>query len=108
MPKFANSSMQERIDLMEYSVRLFGCDSIEYILAAMEFIRDKLLEYLNMLHIEYHIRICNKFWIINNENVRELKKLYRSINQTKLRHFISKDCKNSLLFRAMNTSEFNI
>ncbi len=63
MPKFGNSCMQERINLMERFVRLFGSDSIECLLADREFVGDKWLEYLNKLSIEYHIRIRENFWV---------------------------------------------
>ena len=55
--------MQERIDLMDRFVRLFGSDSIECLLADREFVGDKWLEYLNKLSIEYHIRIRENFWV---------------------------------------------
>lgn len=63
MPKFGNTSMQERIDLMDRFIRLFGSSSIECLLADREFIGDKWLEYLNRLNIEYHIRIRENFWV---------------------------------------------
>ena len=63
MPKFGNSSMQERIDLMDRFIRLFGSSGIECLLADREFIGDKWLEYLNRLNIEYHIRIRENFWV---------------------------------------------
>jgi len=63
MPKFGNSCMQERINLMERFITLFGSDSIECLLADREFVGDKWLEYLNRLHIEYHIRIRENFWV---------------------------------------------
>jgi len=63
MPKFGNSRMQERIDLMERFVRLFGSGCIECLLADREFVGDKWLEYLNRSGIEYHIRIRENFWV---------------------------------------------
>lgn len=41
MPKFGNSCMQERIDLIERFARLFGSDSIECLLADRKFVGDK-------------------------------------------------------------------
>jgi hypothetical protein len=61
MPKFGNSSIQERIDLMDRFIRLFGSNRIECLLADREFVGDKWLEYLNKLSIEYHIRIRENF-----------------------------------------------
>jgi hypothetical protein len=63
MPKFGNSSTQERIDLMNRFIRLFGCGSIECLLADREFVGENWLEYLNKLSIEYHIRIRENFWV---------------------------------------------
>jgi hypothetical protein len=63
MPKVGNSSIQERIDLMDRFIRLFGSGSIERLLADREFVGDKWFEYLNRLSIEYHIRIRENFWV---------------------------------------------
>jgi hypothetical protein len=85
MPKFGNSSMQERIDLMDRFIRLFGSGSIECLLADREFIGDKWFEYLNKLNIEYHIRIRENFrveiprnghivkasWLFNNLKINQ-------------------------------------
>jgi len=68
MPKFGNSCMQERIDLMDRFIRLFGSGSIECLLADREFVGDKWLEYLNRLCIEYHIRIRENFWFEKPSN----------------------------------------
>ncbi len=73
MPKFGNSNMQERIDLMDRFVRLFGSSSIECLLADREFVGDKWLEYLNRLHIEYHIRIRDNFWVEKPANGKRVK-----------------------------------
>lgn len=63
MPKFGNSAMQERIDLIGRFISLFGSQSIECLLADREFIGDKWLEYLNKSGIRYHIRIRENFWV---------------------------------------------
>jgi hypothetical protein len=73
MPKFGNSSMQERIDLMARFVRLFGSGSIDCQMAYREFAGDKWLEYLNKLHIEYYIRIRDNFWIEKPSNGKRAK-----------------------------------
>jgi len=73
MPKFGNSCMQERIALMARFVRLFGSSSIECLLADREFVGDKWLEYLNKLHIEYHIRIRDNFWVEKPANGKRAK-----------------------------------
>jgi hypothetical protein len=63
MPKFGNSSTQERIDLMDHFIRLFGVESIECLLADREFIGQHWLAYLNHLGISYHIRIRENLWV---------------------------------------------
>ena len=63
MPKFGNSSTRERIDLINRFIRLFGSSSIECLLADREFVGHRWLEYLNILGIEYHIRIRENFWV---------------------------------------------
>jgi hypothetical protein len=92
MPKFGNSCMQERIDLMERFVRLFGSESIECLLADREFVGDKWLEYLNKLNIEYHIRIRENFWIeiLGNEHKVKASWLFNNlrINQCTFHHKI--------------------
>ena len=65
MPKFGNSSMQERIGLMERFVRLFGSDKIDCLLADREFVGDKWLE--------YHIRIRENFWVEKPSNGKRVK-----------------------------------
>jgi len=63
MPKFGNSNIGERIELMDRYIGLFGLESIECLLADREFIGDNWLGYLNTLGIEYHIRIRDNFWV---------------------------------------------
>ena len=73
MPKFGNSSTQERIDLMDHFIRLFGIDSIECLLADREFIGQHWLAYLNHLRICYHIRIRENFWVDIPRNGHRIK-----------------------------------
>jgi len=65
--------MQERIDLMNRFIRLFGADKIECLLADREFVGDKWLEYLNSSGIEYHIRIRENFWVEIPRNGKRVK-----------------------------------
>jgi hypothetical protein len=43
MPKFGNSSTEERIELMQRYINLFGADTIECLLADREFVGDHLV-----------------------------------------------------------------
>lgn len=85
MPKFGNSSMQERIDLMEDYIALFGVDSIDCLLADREFVGDQWLGYLNRRNIRYHIRIKHNFWVDIPRNGHRVKASwlfnYLGINQ---------------------------
>jgi hypothetical protein len=73
MPKFGNSSTQERIDLMDHYIQLFGVESIECLLADREFIGQNWLAYLNGLGIAYHIRIRENFRIDIPRNGHRVK-----------------------------------
>ena len=57
MDKFGTCNTQERIALMERYDRLFGMDSIDFLVADREFIGHEWLSYLNRNRIVYHIRI---------------------------------------------------
>jgi len=73
MPKFGNSSAQERIDLIQEFIELFGENSIECLLADREFIGDQWLAYLNHHYIRYYIRIRENFWVIIPKNGHRVK-----------------------------------
>jgi hypothetical protein len=55
--KRGNSNSQERIDLVNRFIRLFGKDAIESIVADREFIGEKGLGFLNSEDLRYCIRI---------------------------------------------------
>ena len=93
MPKFGNSSTQERIDLVDHFIRLFGIDSIECLLADREFIGQHWLAYLNDLGIRYHIRIRENFWVDIPRNGHRVKASWlfnqlRNKQQTFYRHIV--------------------
>ncbi len=73
MPKFGNSSTNERIELMQRYIDLFGCDSIDCLLADREFVGEKWLGYLNSKRIRYHIRIRENFWVVIPKNGHRVK-----------------------------------
>ena len=93
MPKFGNSSTQERIDLVDHFIRLFGIDSIECLLADREFIGQHWLAYLNDIGIRYHIRIRENFWVDIPRNGHRVKASWlfnqlRNKQQTFYRHIV--------------------
>ncbi len=73
MPKFGNSSTNERIELMNRYIGLFGIESIDCLLADREFIGDHWLGYLNANRIRYHIRIRDNFWVVIPSNGHRVK-----------------------------------
>lgn len=73
MPKFGNSSTNERIELMQCYIDLFGIDSIDCLLADREFVGEHWLGYLNLNHIRYHIRIRENFWVVIPRNGHHIK-----------------------------------
>ena len=87
MPKFGNSSTQERIDLVNRFIMLFGKDVIDCILADREFVGEHWIGFLNHKKIRYHIRIRENFWvrIPKNENLVKASWLFcdLKINQFK-------------------------
>lgn len=73
MPKFGNSSTNERIELLQRYIDLFGIETIDCLLADREFVGDKWLEYLNFNSIKYHIRIRENFWVVIPKNKHRVK-----------------------------------
>ena len=73
MPKFGNSSTNERIELMQRYIDLFGTASIDCLLADREFIGDHWIGYLNQNHIRYHIRIRENFFVDIPRNGHHVK-----------------------------------
>jgi hypothetical protein len=83
--KRGNSNSQERIDLIERYIKLFGSDTIECIVADREFVGEKWIKYLNENKLRYYIRIRNNFnvfiprknktvkafWLFNAFNINE-------------------------------------
>ena len=73
LPKRGNSNSQERIDLINRFIRLFGKDVIESIVADREFVGEKWLAYLNENRIRYYIRIRNNFKVFIPHKGKEVK-----------------------------------
>ncbi len=73
LPKFGNSSTQERITIMEEFIGLFGSDCIECLLADREFVGEEWLGYLNHRRIQYHIRIRENFRVDIPKNGHHVK-----------------------------------
>jgi len=61
LPKRGNSNTRERIEIMNRYLKLFGENSINCLVADREFVGHDWLQYLNNMHIPYHIRIKENF-----------------------------------------------
>lgn len=85
LPKFGNSSTNERIKIMQRYITLFGQDSIDCLLADREFVGEHWLDYLNINQIRYHIRIRGNFWVTLPRNGHVVKAAwlfnYLDVNQ---------------------------
>ena len=73
LDKRGNSNSQERIDLVNRFIRLFGKDVIKSIVADREFVGDRWLDFLNRNGIKYYIRIRNNFKVELLIRIRPLK-----------------------------------
>jgi hypothetical protein len=92
MPKRGNSNTKERIEIVNHFIRLFGKESIKYLVADREFVGEHWIDYLNFNSIEYHIRIRENFLILNPKTGIEIKASWLfsnlKLNQTKFLHSI--------------------
>ena len=73
LPKRGNSNTEERVDLMERSIKLFGKSTIDCLVADREFVGQHWIGWLNDNRIRYHIRIRENFWVHNPHNGRDFK-----------------------------------
>ncbi len=63
--KGGNSKSEDRIQLLERFINLFGTESIECIIGDREFVGEKWLKYLDNRQICYYLRIKENFYTIN-------------------------------------------
>lgn len=73
LDKRGNSNSNERIDLVNRFIKLFGKDVIESIVADREFVGEQWLEFLNRNSIRYYIRIRNNFKVFLPHKNKEIK-----------------------------------
>jgi len=71
--KRGNSNSEERIELINKYIRLFGKKNIESIVADREFVGQQWLEFLNQEKIKYYIRIRNNFKVFIPHKNKEIK-----------------------------------
>jgi len=92
MPKRGNSNTTDRIQIIDHFIRLFGIESIHYLVANREFVGEHWVDYLNFNQIEYHFRIRDNSWVMNPTSGRYFKAIWLfsdlKLNQTKFLHSI--------------------
>ena len=85
--KRGNSNSQERINLIERYISLFGSHTIECIVADREFVGERWLKYLNDNGLRYYIRIRNNFKVfIPRKN--EIVKAFLLFNAYNINEFV--------------------
>lgn len=73
LPKFGNSNTNERIELIEPFIRLFGSASLDCLTTDREFVGKQWIKYLNEQRIRYYIRIRENFWVLQPHNGKQVK-----------------------------------
>ena len=87
LAKRGNSNIQERIDLMDRFIKLFGKECIDSVVADREFVGQQWLEFLNNNHIRYYIRIRNNFKVFLPHKNKEIK-AFHLFNRFKINEFV--------------------
>jgi hypothetical protein len=87
--KRGNSNSQERINLVNRFIRLFGSDCIDSLMADREFVGDKWLQFLNDNRIRYYIRIRNNFKVFLPHKNKEVKAwwLFNNLETNEFLHY---------------------
>ncbi len=73
LDKRGNSNSEERIELVNKYIHLFGKNTIESIVADREFVGQQWLGFLNQEKIKYYIRIRNNFKVFIAHKNKEIK-----------------------------------
>lgn len=89
LAKRGNSNSQERIDLVNRFIRLFGSNCIDCLMADREFVGDNWIKFLNDNNIRYYIRIRNNFKIYLPRKNKEIKAfwLFNSLKVGEFMHY---------------------
>lgn len=73
LPKKGTTNTQERKNLLNRYIQLFGTESIDCLLADREFVGEHWVKWLNDNHIRYHIRIRENFWVLIPSTTKRAK-----------------------------------
>jgi len=89
LPKRGNSNTQERIELINRFIDLFGKQCIESLVADREFVGQKWIAFLNQKNIQYYIRIRNNFKVFIPHKNKTVKAswLFNSFKLNQFNHY---------------------
>ncbi len=87
LDKRGNSNSQERIDLVNRFIKLFGKEVIQSIVADREFVGANWLDFLNRNGIKYYIRIRNNFKVELPHKHKTIK-VWHLFNTYKVNEFV--------------------
>ena len=73
LPKRGNSNWEERKEIMERFIRLFGVDCIDCLVADREFVGKEWIGWLNGMRIRYYLRIRQNFWVVKPSTGEKLR-----------------------------------
>lgn len=79
LPKRGNSNTQERIEIMDRFIELFGVDNIKHLTADREFVGNQWIGYLNSMQIRYYLRIRNNFYVTRHSKTIRASHLFNSV-----------------------------
>ncbi len=85
--KRGNSNSQERIELIERFIHLFGAQPIDSIVADREFVGEKWIKFLNDNNLRYYIRIKSNFKVFIPKKNKWLK-VFWLFNSYKINEFV--------------------
>ena len=86
LPKQGNSNTEERIDIMESFIKIFGVKSIASLTADREFIGKDWVEYLMRSEIPFFIRIKENRLVEWGDQMKHIKDFFSHLKGRKKRH----------------------
>ena len=87
LDKRGNSNSQERIDIVNRFIKLFGKDVIKCVVADREFVGQDWIGFLNLNKIQYYIRIRHNFKVFIPHKNKEIK-VSHLFNRFKTNQFV--------------------
>lgn len=88
LDKRGNSSSQERINLINRFIHLFGKQNIDCIVADREFVGEQWFDFLNRNELRYYLRIRNNFKVFLPHKNKEVT-AFHLFNRYKVNEFVN-------------------